>query len=55
MIVYELHYIVLLHTVFAKVLAIQGPAEAGLIRGLRPASERRRYFLTTSLVGWAQT
>ena len=27
---------------------------AGLIRGLRPASERRRYFVTTSLIGWAQ-
>ena len=28
---------------------------AGLILGLRPANERRRYFLTTSLFGWAQT
>ena len=27
----------------------------GLIRGLRPANERRRYFVTTSLIGWAQT
>ena len=27
----------------------------GLILGLRPANERRRYFLTTSLIGWAQT
>ena len=26
-----------------------------LIPGLRPASERRRYFVTTSLIGWAQT
>ena len=26
----------------------------GLILGLRPASERRRYFVTTSLVGWVQ-
>ena len=23
--------------------------------GLRPASERRRYFVTTSLIGWART
>ena len=23
--------------------------------GLRPANERRRYFVTTSLIGWAQT
>ena len=26
----------------------------GLIVGLRPASERRRYFVATSLIGWAQ-
>ena len=26
----------------------------GLIPGLRPANERRRYFVTTSLIGWAQ-
>ena len=25
-----------------------------LILGLRPANERRRYFVTTSLIGWAQ-
>ena len=28
---------------------------AGLVLGLRPANERRRYFVTTSLIGWAQT
>ena len=27
----------------------------GLILGLRPADERRRYFVTTSLIGWAQS
>ena len=26
----------------------------GLILGLRPANERCRYFVTTSLIGWAQ-
>ena len=26
----------------------------GLILGLRPANERRRYFETTSLIGWVQ-
>ena len=26
----------------------------GLIPGLRTANERRRYFVTTSLIGWAQ-
>ena len=26
----------------------------GLILGLRPANERRRYFVTTSLIGWPQ-
>ena len=27
---------------------------SGLILGLRPANERRRYIVTTSLIGWAQ-
>ena len=27
----------------------------GLIRGLYPANERRRYFVTPSVTGWAQT
>ena len=27
----------------------------GVILRLRPANERRRYFVTTSLIGWAQT
>ena len=27
----------------------------GLILGLRPANERRRYNVTPSLIGWAQT
>ena len=27
----------------------------GLILGLRPANERRRYFVMMSLIGWAQT
>ena len=27
---------------------------SGLILGLRPANEKRRYFVTTSLIGWAQ-
>ena len=26
----------------------------GLILGLRPTNERRRYFVTTSLIGWVQ-
>ena len=26
----------------------------GLILGMRPANERRGYFVTTSLIGWAQ-
>ena len=28
---------------------------SGLILGLHPASERRRYKVTPSLIGWAQT
>ena len=27
---------------------------AGLLLGLRPANERRRYFVTSSLIGWVQ-
>ena len=27
---------------------------AGLILGLHPANERRRYFVTTYLIGWVQ-
>ena len=30
-------------------------ASSGLILGLSPANERRRYFVTTSLIGSAQT
>ena len=29
-------------------------ATTGLILGLRPANERRRYKVTASLIGWAQ-
>ena len=28
--------------------------KSGLSQGLRPANERRRYFVTTSLIGWVQ-
>ena len=28
---------------------------SGLIQGLRPANERRRYKVTPSLIGWVQT
>ena len=30
-------------------------ADSGLILGLHPANERRRYKVTPSLIGWAQT
>ena len=30
-------------------------ATTGISLGLRPANERRRYIVTTSLIGWAQT
>ena len=33
---------------------IEDGTNAGLILGLRPANERRRYFVTTSLIGCAQ-
>ena len=28
---------------------------SGLILGLHPANEKQRYFVTLSLIGWAQT
>ena len=31
------------------------PSDTGLILGLRPANERRRYKVTPSLIGWAQS
>ena len=31
------------------------PKYPGLILGLRPANERRRYKVTASLIDWAQT
>ena len=30
-------------------------ADAGLILSLRPPNKRRRYKVTPSLIGWAQT
>ena len=33
----------------------QAASYSGLILGLRPANERRCYFVTTSVIGWAQT
>ena len=29
--------------------------DSGLIQGLRPANERRCYFVMMSLIGWGQT
>ena len=37
-----------------KLLSIAIVIKSGLILGVRPANERRRYFITTSLIGWAQ-
>ena len=34
---------------------IQDYDRPGLILGLRPANERRRYKVTPSLIGWVQT
>ena len=44
-------------TFYAYVIPITrcvGYLYAGLILGLRPANERRRYFVPTSLIGWVQ-
>ena len=34
--------------------AVNNNNDSELILGLRPTNERRRYFVTTSLIGWAQ-
>ena len=36
------------------VTMVNSQYDTGPIVGLRPANERRRYFVTTSLIGWAQ-
>ena len=38
----------------AHVRCLPVEEDAGLILGLHPANERRRYFGTTSLIGWVQ-
>ena len=40
--------------IYATTRTVDICAWPGLIPGLRPASERRRYFVTTSLIGWSQ-
>ena len=43
--------------IFGRGDATEGVIErhSGLILGLRPANERRRYKVTSSLIDWAQT
>ena len=41
-------------TVFSSWIRVQSQ-KTGLILGLRPANERRRYKVTSFLIGWAQT
>ena len=36
------------------ILKVHVHVYTGLIQGLCPAKERRRYFVTMCLVGWAQ-
>ena len=38
----------------ATLIYVRTSISTWLILGLRPANERRRYFVTTSLIGWAQ-
>ena len=44
-----------IHVGFMETKYAATAACASLILGLCPANERRRYFVTTSLTGWAQT
>ena len=45
----------LLQTWAKPLISINYCIVTGLILGLRPANERRRYKVTPSLIGWAQT
>ena len=40
---------------FFKLIVTSTLCVAELILGLRPANEKRRYKVTPSLIGWAQT
>ena len=40
---------------YIQVIEAEWRMYAGLILGLRPANERRRYKVTPSLIGWAPT
>ena len=42
------------HSIWNDTLHIRRLNNAGLILGLRQANERRRYCVTTPLIGWAQ-
>ena len=48
-------YHLLLFNLYIKGFVFSHITNAGLILGLRPANERRRYTITPSLIGWAQT
>ena len=39
----------------ARLLRAEKTKNTGLILGLRPANAKRRYFVTTSLIGWMQS
>ena len=51
---YMLKTLVTMHDTMQNIGQFQAPY-TGLILGLCPANGRRRYFVTTSLIGWVQT
>ena len=57
---YYMHYFCDMMLNIAKLLAngsiaLDQSSNTGLILGLHPATERHRYKVTPSLIGWAQT
>ena len=51
-----LHFAVyILATIYVSFSVILSEMNTGLILGLHPVNERRRYKVTPSLIGWAQT
>ena len=55
LIYFDLNYCVALCDIVLCRTVLSNGASSGLILGLRPANERRRYKVTPSLIGWAQT
>ena len=53
--IYFIQFVQVFNMYMYNTATVNKLAYRGLILGLRPANERRRYKVTASLIGWAQT